>query len=343
MFPRKTVFIVGAGASKELNLPMGDELKTRVGNAVAFTFPDNYNPKGGDPSVFEATSRHARTLGQTDTNPWWYAGRAIKAAMPQAISIDNFLHTHSNDERVVLMGKLGIAVSILKAERHSSIYGDPHRDTLNFGSIKESWHTTFIKMLMENVQTADIANLFENVSFITFNYDRCIERYFSKALENYLRISQSMAEKIVNQITIIHPYGQVGHLPWQPNGKVRFGDEPHHTELLEIAQQIRTFTERVDDEAMMERIHGLIAKAEQVIYLGFSYGKMNLELLSLKDGGEEKTILGTSLGVSEPNRMAIMDDLRNTMGPDASIVKSVELPAMTCNDLLHSYWRRIAG
>lgn len=342
MFSQKTVFIVGAGASKELGLPMGDELKGKIGNAVAFTFSDHYTPKGGDQAVYRAAKHYAENLGQRDTNPWWHAGRAIKDAMPQAISIDNFLHTHSGDEQIVLMGKLGIAVSILKAERHSTIYGDPQRETLNFAGLKESWHTTFFKMLTENFQKGDLANLTENVSFITFNYDRCIERYFAKAIENYLRVSRSTAEQIVNNIMIIHPYGQVGRLPWQQQGNVQFGKEPHHTDLLEIAQQIRTFTERVEEEVLLAQIRNLIAEAEQVIYLGFSYGMMNLDLLSLKDGGEEKSVLGTSLGISEPNREIIMDDIKNSMGPDASIVTRIDLPPMTCNDLLSDYWRRIA-
>ncbi|MCA0275727.1 MAG: hypothetical protein LCH86_06970 [Proteobacteria bacterium] len=342
MFSQKTVFIVGAGGSRELGLPMGDELKGKIGQAIAFTFPDGYNPSGGDSAVYWAAKNHASNVGQTDTNPWWHAGRAIKAAMPQAISIDNFLHTHSNDEQIALMGKLGIAVSILKAERQSSVYTDPHAESLNFGSIKESWHTTFIKMLTENFRTTNLDSLFENVSFITFNYDRCIEYYFAKALQSYLRIPPITAQKIVNKITIIHPYGQVGRLPWQPSGKVEFGKDPHHSELLEVALQIRTFTERVEDDDMMAQMHSLIAEAEQVIYLGFSYGAMNLELLSLTDSGARKNVLGTSLGISDPNREVIVDEIRSSMGPDASVVTRMELPAMTCNELLHAYWRRIA-
>lgn len=342
MFSQKTVFIVGAGASKELGLPMGDELKGKIGNAVAFTFPDGYDPRGGDQTVYWAAKHYAESLGQRNANPFWHAGRSIKAAMPQAISIDNFLHTHSDNEHIVLMGKLGIAVSILKTERNSTIYGDPSHEKLNFEGIKESWHATFIKMLTENFQKNDLANLTKNVSFITFNYDRCIERYFAKAIENYLCIPQSAAEQIVNNITIIHPYGQVGRLPWQPQGKVGFGEEPNHADLLEIAQQIRTFTERVEEETLLAQIRDLISEAEQVIYLGLSYGKMNLDLLSLNDSGKDKTVLGTSLGISEPNREIIMDDIMNSMGPNTSIVTRIDLPSMTCNDLLKDYWRRIA-
>lgn len=36
MFKRKTVFIVGAGASKELDLPMGDGLKGIIAQKLFF-------------------------------------------------------------------------------------------------------------------------------------------------------------------------------------------------------------------------------------------------------------------------------------------------------------------
>ncbi|ESY51722.1 MULTISPECIES: hypothetical protein [unclassified Mesorhizobium] len=53
---------------------------------------------------------------------------------------------------------------------------------------------------------------------------------------------------------------------------------------------------------MMARIHGLIAEAEQVIYLGFSYGTMNLELLTVPEKGKKKSlVLGTSIGISDAN------------------------------------------
>ncbi|ESY51721.1 MULTISPECIES: hypothetical protein [unclassified Mesorhizobium] len=247
MFKKKTVFIVGAGASAEVDLPMGDALKGRIGKALGFTFPDGFNPKEGNLAVYWAVQEHIKKLEIRDSNPWWRAGRAIKAAMPQAISIDNFMHTHSHDEHIVFMGKLGIAVCILDAERASSLRGDKDRDgKLNYDSIKESWHSTFVKMLLENAQAKATDTLFDNVSFITFNYDRCIELYLEKALQNYLLISEQEAQKAVNKLTVIHPYGQVGRLPWQPNGQVKFGAEPHSTELLEIAKQIRTFTERVE-------------------------------------------------------------------------------------------------
>lgn len=264
--------------------------------------------------------------------------------MPQAISIDNFMHTHSHDEHIVFMGNLGIAVCILEAERASSLRGDKDRDgKLNYDSIKESWHSTFVKMLLENAQAKATDTLFDNVSFITFNYDRCIELYLEKALQNYLLISEQEAQKAVNKLTVIHPYGQVGRLPWQPNGQVKFGAEPHSTELLEIAKQIRTFTERVEDEEMMARIHGLIAEAEQVIYLGFSYGTMNLELLTLPEKGKKKSlVLGTSIGISDANRFLISEEIQTSLGPEAVTFGKIDLPPTTCNELLRNYWRPIA-
>ncbi len=40
MFKRKTVFVVGASASKEVDLPVGDELKNSIASKVNIGFND---------------------------------------------------------------------------------------------------------------------------------------------------------------------------------------------------------------------------------------------------------------------------------------------------------------
>ncbi|MER9895574.1 hypothetical protein NKJ40_26520 [Mesorhizobium sp. M0119] len=226
--------------------------------------------------------------------------------------------------------------------RLSSILAPHHEsdDTIDFRSIDDSWHNTFCKMLTENVPLADVGNVFANVSFVTFNYDRCIEHYVVQSLRNYFRLSRQDAEAVAKTLTIIHPYGQVGLLPWQVSGGVPYGARPHHTNLPDIAGQVRTFTERIDDDAIIKRMHRVIAEAEVVVYLGFSYGDMNMQLLTL-DGAGERRIFGTSLGISEPNKKVVENDILNSMGPDYSIVESIELADLTCNDFLNAYWRPI--
>lgn len=341
MFNRKTVFIVGAGGSREVGLPMGEELKSQIAGLVNIKFEYGHTQKTGSHKITAALNFFCQQRGERDINPYLGAGRAIASAMPQAISIDNFLHTHADDERILLMGKLGIVSSILDAERASSIYCTSE-DRLRFTNIAPSWHHTFTQMLLENVQKPQLENIFDDIAFITFNYDRCIEHYLSHAIANYSLLDLRASQEIVDRLTIIHPYGRVGWLPWQ-NGEtngIDFGLEIHASQMIEVANQIRVFTERVEEETTVDAMRQLIAEAELVVFLGFSYGSMNLELLNITEKQVPIQIIGTSYNISEPNVKSIRGDLDNLMGPKQV---GTELVSMTCDDLLKAYWRPIVG
>ena len=103
----KTVFIIGAGASREVNLPVGSDLKNQIAKSLR---PPS---KGGEDKLWEAldflTSRGypgSFTIEQLNK-----ASARIRDAMHQAISIDNFLDVHADDETIVLCGKLAIVHS----------------------------------------------------------------------------------------------------------------------------------------------------------------------------------------------------------------------------------------
>lgn len=342
MFRKKTVFVVGAGASKELGLPIGDELKQQISRKLNLLFDEfGRNLASGDRVIADAIRQKIRNDGSGDPNPYYAAGRQIASGMPQAISIDNYLHTHQSDDRIRLMGKIGILRSILEAERKSPIFCKENRyERIEFGSLQETWHTTFCKMATEDVDLDSVDGIFENVGFITFNYDRCIEHYLSHALVNYFGIDQTRSEQIVSATDIIHPYGQVGHLPWQ-NGlsRIDFGAELQQSSIIESSNQIRTFTERVEDEAMMSKMHQLIKDAEVIVFLGFSYGDMNMQLLRTRKNISGR-VFGTSMGMSEPNTAISKRDIRVVV--DGSVTdKNIQLASLTCNKLLNDYWKPI--
>jgi hypothetical protein len=57
---QKTVFIVGAGASKEVNLPVGSELKDTIAYALDFDLDSGYLT-GGDKIIFSVFPIVARS------------------------------------------------------------------------------------------------------------------------------------------------------------------------------------------------------------------------------------------------------------------------------------------
>jgi len=347
MFTRRTVFIVGAGASKEANFPMGSELMGIIGRKVDIRFDDGWTQSKGDNRISDAVKSVVNAIGhRNDPNPHYAAGRAIAGAMSQAISIDNYLHTHSNDVLVVQMGKLGIAASILEAEAKCLLKIDRKRtDSFSFEGVKDTWFNVFFQMAHEGVQRESLIDIFKNVSFITFNYDRCIEHYLAHAISNYYRVPLPDAEEIVSEtLRIEHPYGQVGRLPWQhptTASPVPFGYDFRPIDLPSLSDQIRTFTERVDDDNMLGRMHRQIAEAEVVVYLGFSYGEMNMQLMTVEDVGL-RTVFGTTLGISAPNKKVIEMDVRASMSASNAITINRALyDDLTCTSFLRDYGRPI--
>ena len=121
MIKRKTVFVIGAGASCEAGLPTGAELRTHIAKALDIKFPDGYQQGSGSLSVYEAISEYCRQSGLRDTGEFLRAAWTIRDAAPLALSIDNFIDAHRGNKKVELCGKLAIAEVVLHAERKSKL------------------------------------------------------------------------------------------------------------------------------------------------------------------------------------------------------------------------------
>jgi hypothetical protein len=200
MFKSKVLFILGAGASCEAKLPSGSELKITIGEKLNLQFDFGpRNLKDGDAQIFCALEKHCH--GDDELIKYLRAGKQYYGARHQAISIDNYLDAHQNDKYTILCGKLGIAKTILEAERRSLLYFDEtKREKMNFANLENTWYGAFQKILTENVEKSNISKLFENVSFITFNYDRCLEHFL--VLLQIITASLITAPMLVNYIRL---------------------------------------------------------------------------------------------------------------------------------------------
>lgn len=319
MSNKSLTVIVGAGASREVGLPTGAELKSTISSRLNFQFEHGVAKKGGDYEIYEAVKQRVRNSGGTDNNPYWRAAWRIRDAMPQAISIDNFIDTHQGDEKIELCGKLAIAKSILDAEKRSTLYVNPYKgkSQINFASTEEAWLNPFFRLITENCRSADLAGRLSKVSVVCFNYDRCIEHYLHGALQNYYGIPANSASELINSMDIYHPYGTVGRLPWQPGSdRVEYGADANSHQLLEIAGQIKTFTEGTDpDSSEIEEIRASTRESIRLLFLGFAFHRLNMQLLrsteNLPATNPEKRIFATALGISQIDANEIADDLRS--------------------------------
>jgi hypothetical protein len=145
----------------------------------------------------------------------------------------------------------------------------------------------------------EIDSIFKNVSFITFNYDRCIEHFLFHSIRDYYGIDENRMRELMGGLRVFHPYGAVGLLPWQtgPGEGVPFGGIEYSPKLLPISRQIKTFTERVEDDAALTVIRNEVAEAEVVVFLGFAFLEENMKLISPGHPTKAKRVFATAHGI----------------------------------------------
>lgn len=221
-----------------------------------------------------------------------------------ASSIDRYLHLHRHNEAKVTIGKIAIARAILSAEQSSYL----DRDSLDLPGISRHlsnqphWLRELMFRLQEDVSLERMRDIFANLTIITFNYDRVIEHYLFHAVRELGGLSTEAAADVMSALTIIHPYGKIGRLPWQNEDghALPFGhwEDLHFNTIIESGERLRTFTETVEDEILLAAIKGATKNADQIAFIGFSFLKQNLDLIQPESRSEASQVWATTFGMS---------------------------------------------
>jgi len=342
MFRSKTVFVVGAGASREAGLPTGTELRPVIASKLDIRYKINGELISGNREIADALRGHAQKNGE-DVNSYLLQASKISEAMPQAISIDSFIDAHRGDASIELCGKLAIAQAILEAEGNSKLYfADYKQERFDPKKLSGTWYENFFQLLTENVRLEDLKHIFDNISFIVFNYDRCIEHFLYHSLRNYYCIADRDAGELLEQLRISHPYGSVGRLPWQaePSKGVAFGSKPPGTNFLGIASQIKTFTERAEDESARDAIRSHIQEANTIVFLGFAFHPLNLELITPELPSDATRVFGTAMRMSSEDLFVVEHDISQMLKSNALEISVNN--ALSCSSLFEYYWRSLS-
>jgi len=148
---RKNVIIVGAGASKEFNLPTGEELKKLIQQKLSYKYDRRTHSRvGGDSTIREAILR----ISKLEKNSLSYTDcLEIAGNMDRAPSIDNFLHTHKQNHALVRCGKLAIAKCIIEAEGNSLLAYKRENDgdlRVNSSRLNSTWLAKLFKIIVSD-------------------------------------------------------------------------------------------------------------------------------------------------------------------------------------------------
>jgi hypothetical protein len=338
--PLKTVIVIGAGASYEFGLPVGEELKKLISSALTYRQEAGYI-KTGDGLIYDAIRFAAQKAGETPIR-YMAAANSIADGLLLTYSIDNYLNNHRGDDAVEMCGKLGIVRSIIAAEERSKLYA-ANDAPVDFQLCEATWAVRLVRALTEQCTVDEISARLSSVTFIVFNYDRCLEHVLMHAFSQAYRIGRDKAADIVNGLAIYHPYGRVGKLPWMKaeNGEeiIEYGGYLDPGRLYRLARGIKTFTEGTKEgDSDILAIRESVRHAERFVFLGYAYHKLNMQLM-IGDSPRmhiNRQGYGTAYRMSEDDRQDVVSKLSDHFNGFMNIRN------VTCHDLFYEFSRALS-
>ena len=287
MITKPTVLVLGAGASIAYGFPSGNQLLE--------TIHQELNPDSGRRLL------GAKMIEDCGISPSLIKQFRWQLYYSQQPSVDAFLE---HRPEFLEVGKLTIALCLI-----------PHEDQdhlLRFQARVEGCYQYLFANMNGPFDT------FQNnqLSVITFNYDRSFEHYlFSALVHSYGKPQDQCAEKI-GHIPIIHVHGSLGPLPWQSSVGRPYEATYGPDDLVEAAKQIKIVSEAQFPSPEFTAAHEILKKAQRIYFLGFGYHNVNLERLRLDQLPKpllkelpslrsDFHMTGTTLGLGATQRMAI--------------------------------------
>lgn len=304
---KRTVIVLGAGASISSGLPSGQALVKRIIQDISGGRPNQVAKWIGAPA--DAIEEIARKLPLSATS-----------------SIDDWLVKYP---RLLPVGKALICHAINSFEHPVYLRGGGGPAT------DDKWMFDLWNRMKDGLTKVDQLDR-NSVVFVTFNYDRSLEAFLFDAISNSFDCPEEEAIKAIRRIRIIHVHGQSGFLPWQKKTAEQvenvYSPKGEHDEgawqlASKCAPLIRLVREDTRDFAA-EMACQVLATAEQVAFLGMGYHESNLAKLKYSEDQPQK-IFGTFI---DPPRSkdTIADGALNGFG------KPIELVPVDCRTLLRA-------
>lgn len=246
MIKSPTVLVLGAGASLPYGFPLGSELRSEI-----LGLPQSRSAVALNTSI----KQHPLFTEFVDA---FMASRRY--------SIDAFLATRM---RFAEVGKQVIAAALLYRETNSV-------DRLR-NSLQQDWYD----YLWNRLSTVPWDELnFDNLSVVTFNYDRSLEFFLLSAARGTYGVTEEEAVAKLRQLKIVHVYGDLGS-PWPGDPRyVSFGEGLSDNVVLRIAEWLKVIPEARDDDAVFIEAQGILTRAEAICFLGFGFDELNLRRLN---------------------------------------------------------------
>lgn len=257
MITRQTVFVLGAGASFPYGFPTGEGL---VNSIISLAITDRTHDAFLDNGCTERdVKRFAQDLADSD-----------------APSVDAFLE-HRPD--FLKIGKLAISLSLIPKELDVTLTRN-YRQTHARG--KMCWyHYLWNSMAAQKDEFGS-----NQVSFVTMNYDRSLERYFFlrlRAKHQYSTDDECFNE--LHKIRFVHVYGSLGDEQFVQDPFNR--ETPSSEDVQRSSDRLRIIHEETTEAPYLTEAIELLRYAETICFLGYGFHRLNNQRLGLLDLDKE--------------------------------------------------------
>lgn len=309
----KTLFVLGAGASKPYGMPLGSELR---GKLLALTSP---GVKPTDMGTIVAGSN-----GQPYDEA--FTGKFHREFRDSAtLSIDSFLARRTE---YMELGKALIAILLLNAEQEAKLAS----------GIEGDWYSHFWQRVSTNPwKTFDLSRY----AIVTFNYDRTFEVFLIRAMmATYGKTYEECLAQLMS-MDICHVYGDLGEIPGKSEEFETMLAHGAREDLVRKAyERIELMAEHRNATAGVVRAREHVRSANRLVFLGFGYDDLNLKRLTPHDtrifvgeGTFEELplpdqLFGTVYGMASGAKVLAYRNLRQAFGvesPNASYRAEGEL------------------
>jgi len=273
MISTPTVLILGAGASYPYGYPLGEQLVDQILQSLS--------KKQSKMSQLLRSYAFDQNAINKFRESLFYSGK---------VSIDAFLE---HRPEFIEIGKLAIAYALMRYEDPANLFKSGN------------WYRYFYNLL--NTSRDEFTE--QKISIITFNYDRSLEFYFYNALFHSYGLNEDECVKMLNEIPIVHVYGQLGKLPWQGENGIEYRQDHTPGEVKTASEGIRIIHEQFDihKDPEFSRAHEILRGARRIFFIGFGYHKENIDRLLIPP---HKELRGTiyDLELAEINKVKRLFD-----------------------------------
>lgn len=273
MISTNTVLILGAGASQPYGFPLGRQLLNRICQQLG--------PEKHTIDQYKVLIDLGRT--STDIENFRNALRYSDYG-----SVDEFLEYNPD---YMDLGKLVIASALIPYEDEKRLF-PPHAQA-------DHWY----KLLADALEVKSKAVCDNQLSVLTFNYDRSLEVYLLTVIQERRHCSLSEAVGILQSIPIVHLYGDLGQFGGTSQDAQKYSPDLETARVKAAAGSMKIMHESEDQTPEFDEGVELLEKAERICFLGFGYHPTNVRRLRVFNsewGPERKQrqiVSGTSQGI----------------------------------------------